>query len=198
MEFIFPWLLMMSVIMWSYALTSFGFFTAKMFKNLEELLVSPITNNRIILGYCLAGMTRWITIWAIVVLLSFFFMDFSVQNYFLLFLFIILASATFSLAWLLNWIFAKNFDDVNIIPSFLITPLIYLGWVFYSTSMLSPFWQEVSKFNPILYMINWLRYAFIWVSDVNVYISIIILVIFIVVFYIFILHLLKVSKGIKS
>jgi ABC-2 type transport system permease protein len=198
MDFIFPGLLMMSVIMWSYALTSFWFFSAKMFKNLEELLVSPITNNKIIIGFCLAWMTRWLLVWFLVLLVSLFFVDFSVNSYPLVFLFVILTSLLFSLAWLLNWIFARNFDDVNIIPSFIITPLIYLWWVFYSVDMLSPFWQELSKLNPILYMINGLRYAFIWVSDVNVYTSIIIIVSFIVFLYLFVLFLLKKWNWIRS
>ncbi len=198
MEFIFPGLLMMSIIMWSYALTSFGFFSAKMFKNLEELLVSPITNNKIIIGYTLAWVTRGLLVWLIVFIVSLFFMDASVHNIYYLFLFIILTSILFSLAGLLNWIFARNFDDVNIIPSFIIQPLIYLWWVFYSTSMLSPFWQTLSQFNPILYMINWLRYAFIWISDVNIYTSIAIILIFIILLYLAILYLLIRWKGIRE
>ena len=198
MEFIFPGLLMMSIIMWSYALTSFWFFSAKMFKNLEELLVSPITNNKIIIWYVLAWVTRWLLVWFLVFLASLFFMEVSVFSYTYMFLFIFLTSILFSLAWLLNWIFARNFDDVNIIPSFIITPLIYLWWVFYSITMLSPFWQEISKFNPILYMINGLRYAFIWVSDVNIITSISIVIIFIIILYITVLHLLIKGKGIRD
>lgn len=198
MDFIFPWLLMMSIIMWSYYLTSFWFFTAKMFKNIEELLVSPISNNKIIIGYTIAWMARWIIAWLLVFVVSLFFINLQVHNYFYIFLFILLTSATFSLAWLLNWLYASNFDDVNIVPNFVITPLIYLWWVFYSINMLSPFWQEVSKFNPILYMINWLRYAFIGFTDVNIWLSIAILISFIVILYLWILYLLKKWKGIRT
>ena len=198
MNFIFPGLLMMSVIMWSYALTSFWFFWAKMFKHLEELLVSPISNNKIIIWYCLAWITRGTMVWMLVFIVSSFIIDISIYSYFYLFLFIFLTSIVFSLAWLFNWIFARNFDDVNIIPSFIITPLIYLGWVFYSITMLSPFWQEISKYNPVLYMVNWLRYAFIWVSDVKISTSIIILFLFLITLYSWVLYLLKKGKGIKS
>jgi len=198
LNFIFPGLLMMSIIMGSYSLTSFWFFWAKMFKNLEELLVSSISYRNIIFWFCLAWIFRWFLVWLAVFLVSLFFVDISIFSYFYLFLFIFLTSIVFSLAGLLNWIFARNFDDINIIPSFVITPLIYLGWVFYSVNMLSPFWQSLSQFNPILYMINGLRYAFIWISDVNIYYSIIILISFIFILYFFCLHLLKKWYGIKS
>lgn len=197
-NFIFPGLLMMSVIMWSYAITSFWFFSSKMFKSLEELLVSSISYRKIILWYCLAWITRWFLVWLLVFIVSLLLVNISIFSYFYLFLFIILTSIVFSLAWLLNWIFAKSFDDVNIVPSFIITPLIYLGWVFYSIDMLSPFWSSVSQFNPILYMINWLRYAFIWISDVNIYYSIAILVSLILILYFFCLYLLKKGYGIKT
>jgi ABC-2 type transport system permease protein len=198
MSFIFPGLLMMSVIMGSYALTSFWFFWAKMFKHLEELLVSPISNNKIIIWYCLAWVTRWTMVWLLVFLVWSFIVDIHIFSYIYLFIFIFLTSIVFSLAGLFNWIFARNFDDVNIIPSFIITPLIYLGWVFYSISMLSPFWQEISKYNPVLYMVNWLRYAFIWESDVNIVTSIIILFSFLIMLYSWVLYLLKKGKWIKS
>lgn len=198
MNFILPWLIMMSVIMWSYALTSFWFFGAKMFKSLEELLVSPISNNKIIIWYCLAWLARGTLVWALVFAVSSFIVDITVYSYFYMFLFIFLTSIVFSLIWLFNGVFAKSFDDVNVIPSFVITPLIYLWWVFYSISSLSPIWQEVSRFNPVLYMINWLRYAFIWKSDVNISLAILILLFFLVVLYIWVLYLLKNSKGIKS
>ncbi|MDD3646203.1 MAG: ABC transporter permease [Candidatus Gracilibacteria bacterium] len=198
MDFIFPGLLMMSIIMGSYYLTSFGFFTAKMFKNIEELLVSPISNHKIILGYTIAGIARGVIAGILVFIVSLFFIELDIHNYFYIFLFILLTSTVFSLAGLLNGLYANNFDDVNIIPNFVITPLIYLGGVFYSINMLSPFWQELSKFNPILYMINGLRYAFIGVSDVNIGVSVVILVVFIVVLYSWILYLLKKGKGIRS
>lgn len=197
-NFIFPWLLMMSVIMWSYALTSFWFFSSKMFKSLEELLVSSISYSKIIIWFCIAWMVRWFLVGILVFLVSLILVDINIYSYFYLFLFIFLTSIVFSLAGLLNGIFAKNFDDVNVVPSFIITPLIYLGWVFYSIEMLSDFWKTLSQFNPILYMINGLRYAFIWISDVNIYISIAILLVFILVLYLASYFLLKKWYWIKS
>lgn len=197
-NFIFPWLLMMAVIMWSYSLTSFWFFSSKMFKNIEELIVSWMNNNKIIIWYVIAWILRWTTVWTAVFLVSLFLVNIEIYNLFLLFTFILLTSTLFSLAWLLNWIFAKSFDDVNIIPSFVITPLIYLWWVFYSIEMLSSSWQFISKLNPILYMINWLRYSFIWVSDINIYYWIMMLIIFIFILYILVIKLLKNWYWIKS
>ncbi len=197
-EFIFPWLLMMAVIMGSYALTSFWFFTAKMFHSLEELLISPISNTKIILWYSIAWLARGCIVWFLVCIAASFMIDIQVHNPFLLIVFILLTSLVFSLAWLLNAIYAKSFDDVNIIPSFIITPLIYLWWVFYSVNMLPDFWATVSQFNPILYMINGLRYSFLWVSDVDVSIAIVILILFTIVLYTMVHFLLKTGKNIKS
>ncbi|USN58212.1 MAG: ABC transporter permease [Candidatus Peribacteria bacterium] len=198
MHFIFPGLLMMSIIMGSYALTSFGFFSAKMFKSLEEVLVSPMNHTKIITSYVLAGVTRGFLVGICVYLVSFFMVQTSIHSYGYLLLFILLTSILFSLAGLINGIFARSFDDVNIIPSFIITPLMYLGGVFYSIQMLSPFWQHVSQYNPILYMINGLRYAFIGISDVSVVHSILVLIIFIVILYTLAWYLLKQGRGIRS
>ena len=198
-DFIFPGLLMMSVIMWSYALTSFGFFTAKMFKSLEELLISPISINKIIIWYCAAGLFRGIIVAVLVFIAAMFMVDnLRVESFFLLFTFVTLTGLVFSLAGLMNAIYAKSFDDVNIIPSFVITPLIYLGGVFYSVQMLPPLFETISKFNPILYMINGLRYAFIGVSDVNIYISLAILIVFSVALYWGVYYLLKKGKNIRG
>ena len=197
-NYIFPWLLLMWVIMWSYAITSFWFFSAKMFKSIEELLVSSITKHGIIIWYCIAWLTRWLTVWISIFLVSSLFIDFNIHSYFYIFIFTALTSLTFSLLGFFNAMFAKNFDDVNIIPNFVITPLIYLWWVFYSVSMLPDVWQMVSKFNPILYMINWLRFAFIWQSDVNIYSALIILISLIIILYLWVFKLLDSWYWIKS
>jgi len=171
-NFIFPGLLMMSVIMASYGNTSGGFFGSKFQKSIEELFVSPMATWKILLGFIFGGMLRWILVWLLIFITWSFMTDINIYSYFYMFLFIILTSAVFSLAGLLNWIFAKSFDDINVIPSFIITPLIYLGWVFYPLTLLSGFWQTLSQFNPILYMVNGLRYAFIWTTDVNLSVAI--------------------------
>ncbi len=198
-HYIFPGLLMMNIIMGSYSISAFGFFSAKMFKSLEELLVSPISKNKIIIGYVLAWVTRWLVVGACIFIVSLFFIDnITVESPLLAIIFALLTSMAFSLGWLVNAIFANNFDDVNVIPNFIITPMIYLWWVFYSVSMLGEFWQTVSVFNPVLYMINGLRHAFLGVSDVNIYTSFFIVIAFIITLYIFVLKLLQKGYKIKS
>lgn len=197
-NFIFPGLIMMAVIINSYGNSSSSFFWGKFQRSIEELFVSPMSTGSILFGYVFWAMVRWILIWILVFLTGFFMTDITIHSYFYMFVFLILTSGLFALAWLLNAIFAKSFDDVNVIPSFVITPMIYLGWVFYSIDFLSPFWQSVSQFNPILYMVNGLRYAFIGHSDVNIFISIAILLIFITLLTLLNLHFLKKWYGIKS
>ncbi len=197
-DFIFPWLLMMSVIMASYGNTSSSFFWSKFQKSIEELFVSPISYTKILLWFCIWWIVRWITVWILIFITWWFMVEINIYNYFFALLFLLLTSTLFSLAWILNWIYAKSFDDINIIPSFFITPMIYLGWVFYSIDLLSPAWQFVSKINPILYMVNGLRYSFLWISDVNIFLSIFIIIFFIIVFFITSLYLLKKGYWIKN
>lgn len=198
-HYIFPWLIMMSIILGSYSITAFGFFTAKMFKHLEELLVSPISKPKIICGYIIAGICRWVLVGILIFMVSLLFIEnVTILHPLLALLFAILTSVVFSLAWLLNGIFANSFDDINIIPNFIITPMIYLWWVFYSINMLWDIWKNISQFNPVFYMISGLRYAFLWVSDVNPYISIIILLWFIASLYSLTLYLLNKGFRIRS
>lgn len=197
-DFIFPWLIMMSVIMASYQNTSSSFFWSKFQHNIEELFISPISHYKILVWFCIWAILRWLIVWGLVLIIWSFMINLNINSYFYIFLFTILSSTLFALLWLLNWIFAKTFDDISIIPSFVITPLIYLGWVFYSTSLLSPFWKFISQINPILYMVNGLRFAFIWFSDVNIIISILILIFFIIILTILNLSLLKKWYWIKN
>lgn len=197
-EFIFPGLLMMSVIMASYGNSSFSFFGAKFQKNIEELFVSPMPAWKILLGFCIGAITRWLLVGTLILCVGIFMVDFNIHSYFYLLFFVLLTSLLFALAGLLNAIFAKTFDDVNIIPSFVITPLIYLGWVFYTIELLSPFWKFISQVNPILYMVNGLRYAFIGMSDVNIFLSVGIICIFIIVLWISNIYFLKKWYGIKN
>ncbi len=197
-DFIFPGLLMMSVIMASYQNTSSSFFGSKFQKSIEELFVSPMAYWKIRVWFCAGAMLRGLMVAGLVFITWAFMTDIQIQNYFLAFIFIFLSSLLFSLLWLYNGLYAKSFDDIALIPTFVITPLIYLGGVFYPVSILPEFWQTVSLFNPILYMINGLRYAFIWVSDISITISIWILVFFITVLVTVILYLLKRWYGIRS
>ncbi|NVP17270.1 ABC transporter permease [Candidatus Gracilibacteria bacterium] len=197
-DFIFPGLLMMSVIMASYQNTSSSFFGSKFQHNIEELFISPISHIKILLGFCIGGVIRGIMVGGLVFIVTLFMTEINISNIFLIFLFLILSSILFSMLGLFNAIFAKSFDDISIIPSFVITPLIYLGGVFYSTSLLSPFWQNISHLNPILYMVNGIRYGFIGISDVNINLAIIILIFFITILSYLNLYLLKKGHGIKN
>ena len=155
--------------------------------------------SKIIIGYVLAWITRWLVVGACIFIVSLFFIDnITVESPMLAIVFALLTSMAFSLGWLLNAIFANNFDDVNVIPNFIITPMIYLWGVFYSVSMLGEFWQTVSVFNPVLYMINGLRHAFLWVSDVDITTSFVIVILFIIALYILVLRLLQKGYKIKS
>lgn len=197
-DFIFPGLLMMSVIMASYGNSSFSFFGSKFQKNIEELFVSPMSSWKILVWFCIWAIARGMCVGWLVFTAWYLMIDLQIHSYFFMFLFLFLTSLMFALAGLLNGLYAKSFDDVNIIPSFIITPLIYLGWVFYSIDLLSPFWKILSQFNPILYMVNGLRYAFIWVSDVSLFVALWIIINFIIILFGLTLYLLKKWYGIRS
>jgi len=197
-DFIFPGLLMMAVIMASYQNTSSSFFGSKFQKSIEELFVSPMAYWKILVGFCAGAMLRGIMVAGLVFITGSLMTDIQIQNYFLAFVFVFLSSLLFALLGLYNGLYAKSFDDIAIIPTFIITPLIYLGGVFYPISVLGEPWQTISLFNPILYMINGLRYAFIWVSDISIYVSMVILISFITVLTTAILYLLKKGYGIRS
>ena len=197
-DFIFPGLLMMSVIMASYQNTSSSFFGSKFQKSIEELFVSPIAHWKILLGFCLWAMLRWLIVAGLVFLVWAFMTDISIQNIPFAILFVVLTSLLFALLGLFNGLYARSFDDIAIIPTFLITPLTYLWWVFYPIAILWDPWQFISQFNPILYMVNGLRYSFIGISDINVFISLVILIIANVIFIIFLLRLLRQGYGIRT
>lgn len=189
---------MMSVIMASYGNSSFSFFGSKFQKNIEELFVSPMSSWKILVGFCIGAIARWLCVWMLVFTAWYFMIDLQIHSYFFVFVFLFLTSLMFALAGLLNGLYAKSFDDVNIVPAFIITPLIYLGWVFYSIDLLTPFWKTLSQFNPILYMVNGLRYAFIWVSDVSLFVALGIIINFVIILFWLTLYLLKKWYWIRS
>ncbi|MCC2617148.1 ABC transporter permease [Aestuariibacter halophilus] len=178
MEFIVPGLIMMAVITNSYANVSSSFFSAKFQRNVEELLIAPVPNWIIILGYVGGGVARAMLIGVIVTLVSLFFVDVHIHSLGIIVLTVLLTSTLFATAGLINAVFAKTFDDISMVPTFVLTPLTYLGGVFYSLSLLPEFWQWVSKANPIVYMVNGFRYGFLGVSDVNYLTSLGLLVVF--------------------
>lgn len=198
MQFIVPGLVMMAVITSAFSNVATSFFASKFIRNIEELLVSPTPPWVVILGYALGGIARGSLVGIIILLVSLFFTHLSIHSMGTVILFMILTSTLFSLAGLFNGLFAKNFDDVAIIPTFVLTPLIYLGGVFYSIDVLPPFWRAISQANPILYIIDGFRYGFLGFSDVSVAVSIGILFVSTAVLAIANWHLFRKGYGLRS
>jgi len=198
MAFIVPGLIMMGVINNSYSNVVSSFFGQKFQRAVEELLVSPTPNWVILLGYSVGGVLRGFIVGFLIVITAVFFVDLPFYNIILILLLFLLTALFFSLAGFTNAIFARKFDDVSIVPTFILTPLTFLGGVFYSIDALPVFWQTVSKFNPILYMINGFRYGFLGISDVNIAVSIFILILFTAVMFFVNLYLLKKGIGLKQ
>ncbi len=198
MEFIIPGIIMMSVITNSYSNVASSFFSSKMQRNIEEILISSTSPVVTILGFCCGGIVRGLLIGAMVTLFSLFFAELHIYNAAIVFVFIFLTSAIFTLAGLINAIFATKPDDVSIIPIFVLTPLTYLSGVFYSISMLPPFWQVVSKFNPVLYMVNGFRYGFLGFSDIDATFGLCMLLLFTALLFTANLVILKKGLGLKS
>jgi len=197
-SFIVPGLVMMAVISNSFGNVVSSFFSSKFQRSIEELLVSPTANWIIVAGYVARGMLRGVTVGILVFLVSFFFTSPTIQHPFIIVLFIVLTSVVFSLAGLVNAVFAKSFDDISIFPTFVLTPLTYLGGVFYSIQSLPQVWQTVSYFNPILYMVNGFRYGFYGFTDVHLGGSIFILIIFTIILVYVNLYLLRKGTGLKN
>lgn len=168
MQFIVPGLIMMSSLTNAFANVASSFYSTKFAKNVEELLISPTSPHIIILGYVTGGMARGLCVGILVTMVALSFVAFEVHSWFIIVLTLCMTTATFALGGLINAVFARSFDDISIIPTFVLTPLTYLGGVFYSLTLLPPFWQWVSKLNPIVYMINGFRYGFLGISDVTV------------------------------
>lgn len=198
MSYIVPGLIMMSVITNSYSNVVSSFFSSKFQHQIEELLVSPTPNWVILVGYLAGGMGRGLMVGVIVTILSLFFTHLQIANFGITIAIILLTSLLFSLGGFINGIFARSFDDISIIPTFVLTPLTYLGGVFYSIQLLPEFWQNVSLANPILYMVNTFRYGILGVSDINVGFAFTMISLFVVGMFIFALYLLKNSKGLRT
>ena len=198
MEFIVPGLIMMSIITSSYSNVSSSFFSAKFQNSIEELMVAPIPHWILILGYVGGGITRAFIIGIIVTLVSLFFVDIRIHNLAALFVILLLTASLFSAGGLINAIYAKTFDDISIVPTFVLTPLTYLGGVFYSLTLLPEFWQWVSKINPIVYMVSGFRYGFLGTSDISLYLSLGLLVGFNIALLGFAYSLINRGVGIRS
>ena len=198
MEFIVPGLIMMAVIQNSYSNVVSSFFSHKFQRSVEELLVAPVPNYIILAGFVVGGMARGLAIGLIVTVISLLFADLSITNPLVTLAVILLTSILFSLAGFINAIYANSFDDISIIPTFVLTPMIYLGGVFYSVQMLPQFWQVVSSLNPIFYMVNTFRYGILGVSDVSAAWSFFMLGVFISGLTLLALWLLRSGRGIRN
>lgn len=195
MTFIAPGLIMMAIITNSFGNVVSSFFSGKLMLHLEELLVAPVSTFTIVLGYVLGGVFRGILVAALVTIVALIFTDINVEYPLITFAVIILTAMVFSVGGLLNAIFAKSFDDISIIPTFVLTPLTYLGGVFFSISLLPEFWQTVARANPILYMVNAFRYGMLGTSDVSITMAFSIIIFSLVALFTLVIALLNRGIG---
>ncbi len=198
MEFIVPGLVMMSVITSSFMNTVSSFYFSKFQKTIEEIMVSPTPYYVVIFGYVTGGVLRGLLTGAIVLGVALFFTHITIHNILFTLLVVLLTSIIFSLAGLINGVLATSFDGISIVPTFVLTPLTYLGGVFYSIHALPPVWQKVSLGNPILYMVNGFRWGFLGTSDVDLTLSIGVLLSFIAVFFASSWWLFKTGRGLRA
>jgi len=198
MHFLIPGIIMMPTITGAYMQTAFAVFLQKFTKSMEDITISPASGPFILAGFVLSGVMRGFILGILVLLVSLIFAPLQIFNIGYIFLFLGLTALLFSLIGFAAALHAKTFDDNNIIPTFGLTPLTYLGGVFYSISVLPEFWQTVSKFNPILYMVNGFRYGFLGISDVNVHLGVFILLAFVAVMVIYDLRLLRKGIGLRT
>jgi len=197
-QFVAPGLIMMAVLTNAYANVVSSFFSAKFQRSVEEVLVSPTPNYVILLGYTMGGVARGLCVGALVTVLSLIFTDLHIYSWSITVAIVLLTSMLFSLAGFINAVYANSFDDVSIVPTFILTPLTYFGGVFYSISMLPEIWQHISRLNPILHMVNAFRYGILGVSDINILNAIIGLSLGVIILFVISLHLLKTGKRLRA
>jgi ABC-2 type transport system permease protein len=196
--YIAPGLIMMAVITSSYGNVVASFFGAKFGKHIEELLVSPLPSWIIVFGYVCGGMIRGLLVGLVVTVVALVFSRLHVHHFFVIIAAVVLTSMVFSLGGMINAVFAKNFDQVNFVPAFILTPLTYFGGVFYSVELLPQWAQHISMANPILHMVNAFRYGFLGTSDVNVGLAFTIMIVLVVALFTWALLLLKRGTGIRD
>lgn len=197
-HYIAPGLIMMTIINNAYSNVSSSFFSNRFQRNIEELLISPTPNFIILLGYILGGVIRSSVVGILVTLVTLCFIPLQIHSLFLLIITVLLVASLFSLAGFTNGMLARTFDDIMLIPTFILTPLTYLGGVFYSTNMLSPFWQTLSYYNPILHMVNAFRHGMLGSSDTNIWIALGFISSLVILLTIINLSLLKRGVGLKE
>jgi ABC-2 type transport system permease protein len=198
MEFVVPGLIMMAIVTNSYSNVVSSFYGSKFSHAVEELLVSPTPNYVILMGYVLGGVSRGLLVAVVVTLVSMFFTDLTIHSYFVVVASVLLTSTLFALAGFINAVYANSFDDISIVPTFVLTPLIYLGGVFYSMDLLPEFWANVSKLNPLVYVVNTFRYGVLGVSDINLTFAFGMISLFTVIAFAFSMHLLNSGKRLRQ
>ena len=197
-DFLMPGLVMMSIITNSYTNVVSSFYGAKYSRHIEEMQIAPVPNLVILLGFVTGGMARGICVGIAVTIVSLLFTEFRIHSPMVVLLVALLTSCLFSLAGLINAIFANSFDHITIIPTFVLTPLTYLGGIFYSIKLLPEFWQTASLANPILYMVNSFRYGFRGSSDIDLFTALGVILFFIVLLFGVCLTLLSRGTGIRQ
>ncbi len=197
-DFIVPGLILMAVITNSYANVVSSFYSGKFQHHVEELLIAPVPNWVILAGYVAGGVARGVVVGVAVTMVSLFFTELEIHSYGWTLAVFILTSILFALAGFINAIYANSFDDISIVPTFVLTPLTYLGGVFYSIHMLPQIWQNLSLANPVLYMVNAFRYGLLGVSDIPIGVALVIILLFIVSLTGYSLYLLRNGIGIKN
>ncbi len=198
MQFIAPGLVMMTAITASYVNSASSFFLSKFTKTYEEMLISPLSTHNIIWGYVVGSVVRGGLAGILVMLVALLFITFDIHSWMMIFSTLLLTTISFALGGLINAVYAKTFDDVGLIPTFVLTPLTYLGGVFYSIALLPDFWQAVSKFNPIVYMINGFRYGFLGISDMPIFYTFLVLGSLCIMLYWFAFSLIEKGVGLRS
>lgn len=198
MQYITPGLVMMAIITNAYANVSSSFFSLKFQHSIDEITIAPIPSYAVLLGFVIGGVLRGLLIGIIVTLVALCFTSLHLVHPILMLVIVLLSALLFSLAGFLNGLFAKKFDDIALVPTFILTPLTYLGGVFYSVSLLPNFWHHISLLNPILYMVSVFRFSILGVADINVFYASLFILTCVIILFVINLRLLKIGYGIRS
>lgn len=197
LQYIAPGIVMMAVITNAYSNVVSSFFGAKFQRHIEEILVSPVPNILILAGYVLGGVARGLIVGVVVTVIAMFFTELSIHSFWITITVVALTASLFSIGGFINAIFARKFDDISIVPTFVLTPLTYLGGVFYSIELLPEPWRSLSLVNPVLYMVNAFRYGILGVSDIELTTAFTVIVLFTLGLFVFALFLLARGTGLR-
>ena len=198
MQYLAPGLIMMSIITASYANVVASFFGLRFQRSIEELLIAPVPNYLVLLGFISGGILRGLITGFLICIVALFFTHLAIYNFVISISIAVLTASLFSLAGFTNALFAKKFDDIQIVPTFILTPLTYLGGVFYSIHQLSPFWQHISQYNPILYIVNTFRYGILGITDLSIFNAFIIIILSNFLLFSLNIFLLRIGVGIRT